>query len=163
LTHNTHHEFVGLDRIKDAQAEQLQFFETWAIDKQWMRFHNSHYDWWMFPINEPSRFAFAWVVYDEDIAELKKDEKYISNYLRGVELLALSWSWNLEKEEFVNIPEPGQGWANWPIRLYKCSKSLQLFGFEKEFNSMRKYANTLIQSGTNMHYNGRDLSLFFQE
>jgi len=53
----------------------------------------------MFPIDEPSRYGHAWVVYDGDVAELMRDEAYIRNYLRGVELLALSWGWNMNKKE----------------------------------------------------------------
>jgi cob(I)alamin adenosyltransferase len=61
------------------------------------------------------------------------------------------------------VPEPdsGQTWHNWPIRLYKCAKSLQEFGCITEFNSVRKYARLLIKQGVSFEYNGRDLSTLF--
>ena len=91
---NTHPEFVGLERIKQAQAIQLHEFKSWAERRQWNQFHRNHYDWWRFPIDEPSSYGFAWVVYDAEIVALKKDPGYIAKYLRGVELLACLWGWD---------------------------------------------------------------------
>jgi len=162
MKRNTNPEFVGLQRIKDKQREQLELFEEWASKNQWINFHESHYDWWMFPIDDPSSYGYAWTVYEGDVQELKKDGNYIRNYLRGAELLALSWGWDLAKREHIPNPMPDQRWQNWPIRLYKASKSLKLFGFEEQFESMRMYARDLMQKGKDMTYNGRDLSLFFK-
>jgi hypothetical protein len=57
---------------------------------------------------------------------------------------------------------PDQRWQNWPIRLYKASKSLKLFSFENQFESFRAYARDLMQKGKDMTYNDRDLSLLFK-
>lgn len=162
MQRNTQSAFVGLQRLKQKQREQLEFFEDWASKEQWETFHGSHYDWWMFPTDEPSSYGFAYTVFEGDIAELKKDKNYIKNYLRGVELLALSWGWNLAKRQHIPNSGPNQKWQNWPIRLYKASRSLQIFGFEAEFESMSVYARELIQSGADMEYNGRDLSKLFK-
>jgi hypothetical protein len=162
MRYNTDPHFVGYEILKTRQREQLESFEDWAAKKRWRSFHDSHYDWWMFPIDEPSRYGNAWVVYDGDISELKKDEAYIRNYLRGVELLALSWGWNLYKCEKAQSPQRDQCWQGWPIRLYKASKSLKLFGLDSLFDSMKTFAKELIDNGENMGYNGRDLSLLFR-
>ena len=45
---------------------------------------------------------------------------------------------------------------DWPIRLYKCASSLLLFGFEKEFESVRMYALHLISEEKNFWYDGKD-------
>jgi hypothetical protein len=162
MKYNTDPQFVGYERLKSKQREQLALFESWSPKNQWNNFHESHCDWWMFPIDEPSRFGYAWTVYEGDVAELKKDNVYIQNYLRGVELLALSWGWNLSKRERIANPHRDQKWQNWPIRLYKASKSLKLFGFSAEFESMRIFARDLMQKGENMTYDDRDLSLLFK-
>lgn len=60
----------------------------------------------MFPIDEPSRYGYSWVVYEGDVAELVKDVAYIKNYLRGAKLLALSWGWDLYNRK--NIPNPSE-------------------------------------------------------
>jgi len=161
LTKNEHPEFVGLDSLKNAQASQLTLFEEWARHNDWQQFHSTHYDWWMFPYSHPSQFAFKYVVFASEIQELKQDAVFIRNYLRGVELLLLSWGWDLQQGAVVPAPAPDQTWHNWPIRLYKCAMSLHEFGFMAEFNSVRNYARLLIGQGVSFEYNGRDLSTLF--
>lgn len=162
MKRNRHPDFIGIEAIKAKQKWQLDRFEQWAAAGDWRELHRAHYDWWMFPIDAPSSYGFVWTVYEGDIAELKKDVNYIQNYLRGVELLALAWGWHLTEQAFVASPASDQRWHDWPIRLYKCAKSLQLFGFVAEFESMKKYAQHLIRQGKNMVYNGRDLSELFR-
>jgi hypothetical protein len=162
MKHNNDSEFVGLERIKTRQKEQLVLFERWASKNQWSNFHSSHYDWWMFPIDEPSSYGYAWTVYEGDIAELKKDREYIRCYLRGAELLALSWGWDVNKREYIVDPKPDQKWQHWPIRLYKASKSLKLFGFHADFESMSLLARSLMSKGESMVYGERDLGGLFK-
>jgi hypothetical protein len=116
----------------------------------------------MFPIDEPSSYGYAWTVYEGDIAELKKDREYIRGYLRGAELLTLSWGWDLNKREHILDPKPDQKWQHWPIRLYKASKSLNLFGFDAYFESMSLFARSLIFKGESMAYGERDLGGLFK-
>jgi len=162
LVRNTDPSFVGLHRLKEKQSEQLALFEEWASKNQWSNIHNEHYDWWMFPIDESSSHGRAYTVYEGDIQELKRDGKHIVKYLRGADLLALAWGWDLEKREYVPNPMPDQTWQNWPIRLYKASKSLKLFSFENQFESFRAYARDLMQKGKEMEYDGRELSFLFK-
>jgi len=161
LTKNEHTDFVGLKALKEKQASQLALFEVWAKSHDWMQFHSSHYDWWMFPFSKPSQFGFAYVVCESEIRELKQDPDFVSNYLRGVELLLLSWGWDLQKECVITEPDHNQSWHNWPIRLYKCAVSLQEFGYTAEFNSVRSYARLLLKQGVSFEYNGKDLSTIF--
>ena len=71
LTYNTDPSFVGVDEIKRRQKEQLAQFEEWASQGHWDLFHENHFDWWMFPIDEPSnRYGEAWTVYEGEIVEL---------------------------------------------------------------------------------------------
>ena len=161
LTKNEHTDFVGLKALKEKQASQLALFEVWAKSHDWMQFHSSHYDWWMFPFSKPSQFGFAYVVCESEIRELKQDPDFVRNYLRGVELLLLSWGWDLQKECGITEPDHDQSWHNWPIRLYKCAVSLQEFGYTAEFNSVRSYARLLLKQGVSFEYNGKDLSTIF--
>jgi hypothetical protein len=83
---NIHKSFVGYDTIKRKQKKQLEDFEKWAAEKNWKKFHHSHYDWWMFPIELDSSFGWAYTCFSGDIEELIKDKTYIENYKRGVEV-----------------------------------------------------------------------------
>jgi hypothetical protein len=161
MRHNNDQGFVGLQTIKAKQKEQLILFERWASNDQWSSFHSGHYDWWMFPIDEPSSYGYAWTVYKGDIAELKQDREYIRGYLRGAELLALSWGWDLKKRGYVVDPKPDQKWQHWPIRLYKASKSLKLIGFDAYFESMSLLARDLISKFESMAYRERHLGAIF--
>ena len=162
MRYNTDPHFVGYEVLKSSRGKQLESFEEWANNERWMSFHINHYDWWMFPIDEPSRYGYSWTVYDGDVAELMTDNSYLRGYLRGVELLSLSWGWDLYKKAKIPSPQQDQSWHCWPIRLYKASKSLKIFGFDNLFESIRAYAIELIDHGESFEYNGRDFSLLFR-
>jgi hypothetical protein len=159
---NTSPEFAGLEALKKAHARQIELFESWASAKDWAAFHSNHYDWWTFPIDQPSAYGFKWVVYEGEIARLKEDAEFIQKYRRGLELLAASWGWDLQAQSCIVDPLPAQSWHNWPIRLYKAAYSARLFGEDKAFESYREYARLLKSSGVSFAYNGRDLFQLFE-
>lgn len=162
MKNNTDVSFVGLEELKRRQADQLSDFISWAASGRWDEFHRYHYDWWMFPFDKSSSYGEAYTVYEYEVNELKKDKLFIRNYLRGVELLMLSWGWVLDKRREVDHPATEQHWANWPIRLYKCGMSLLLFGYYDVFKSVRVYAQLLIKEGYDFWYDGEDLSELFR-
>lgn len=161
ILRNTHSDFVGLSALRQKHSEQLALFEIWAANHDWISFHTAHYDWWMFPIDQASRLGFAFTIYRDEVELLKTDSAFVTNYLRGVELLLLSWGWNLEKKEMIQHPDKDQNWHNWPIRLYKCAQSLALFGFEREYFSVIEYGHLLLEQGEDFMFRGKDLSVLF--
>lgn len=158
---NSSTEFIGVKKLIEHQELQLKKFEEWATNKEWSAFHEAHYDWWMFPIDQPSRLGLAYTVYDSEVKELKENADFTRKYLRGVELLLLSWGWDLYESREINDPDPDQTWHHWPIRLYKCAQSLKLFGFEKELGSVLLYGKLLIERGEDFSFRGKDLSKLF--
>lgn len=160
---NTSTEFVGLENLIKRQNLQIMQFEEWAKNREWSSFHAAHYDWWMFPIDQPSRLGFAYTVFEAEIVNLKKDNNFIRNYIRGVELLLLSWGWDLYNVCEIVDPDPDQYWQQWPIRLYKCAQSLKLFDFEKELRSVMSYGKLLIDRGEDFSFRGKDLSTLFMD
>jgi hypothetical protein len=162
LRRNKDPRFVGIAELKRKQVEQLAAFERWAARGDWQAIHRDHFDWWMFPIDEASKYGNAYTVYAGDIAELKQDPEYVRCYLRGVELLALAWGWDLAARQYVANPQRGQAWSDWPIRIYKAARSLQLFGYTDEFESLKKFALDLLRKGEPFQFGG-DLSKLFTE
>jgi hypothetical protein len=158
---NTDPSFVGIEQLKKTHGGQIAEFEEWASKDDWERFHHSHYDWWVFPVNRPSSYGFQWVVYEGEIAELKKDSLFINQYCRGVQLVSASWGWDVLNKSYVPNRKVGQSWHDWPVRLYKAAQSVELFAFEEIFESLKVYALDLIRQGKSMSYNGRDLSWLF--
>lgn len=160
---NTDRSFIGLPGLKAAHHHQIEEFSAWAAAQHWQMFHSSHYDWWTFPIDQPSAYGFTYVVYEAEVSELNQDELFVKEYLLGHDLLAASWGWNLAAASPLPHPVSAQTWQNWPIRLYKAARSARLFGIDQVFSSWRTYALLLLSKGVSFQYNGRDLAEYFKE
>lgn len=72
MKRNDSPDFVGLEELKRKQREQLYNFECWVASGKWNEFHRHHYDWWMFPYNQPSSYGEAYTVYDYEVNLLKR-------------------------------------------------------------------------------------------
>jgi hypothetical protein len=161
MQYNTDPAFAGLERLKTTHSDQIAKFEIWAAHGEWELFHSSHYDWWVFPIHKPSACGLAWTVYDGEVAALKQDTQFIRKYQRGVDLVSASWGWNLLQKAYIPQPASGQSWHHWPVRLFKAALSVQLFGYDELFASLKLYALDLMRQGEEMEFSGHDLSWLF--
>ena len=153
--------FVGLDVLKQKHAETLEDFRRWPTAGDWASFHRSHYDWWMFPIDEPSGFGFRYTVLEEEIEELKEGDRYLEDLLQGAVLLGKSRGWNLREVALIPVRSPDQHWQNWPIRLYKATKCVKLLELGGAYASLRQYGRGLLEQGVSFEYS-RDLTWLFQ-
>ena len=160
-----HADFVEVDTLIQENANQLLKFRTFAKNHDWQSFHSNHYDWWTFPISSPSSYGYRYSVSNESVEKLKQSSQFLSNLSECVDLLLLSWGWDSMKNEKLAHVEPGQAWANWPIRLYKAWRSVQIFGLLEKEISLRFYAQFLREKGYSFEYRGRDLfdSITFRE
>jgi hypothetical protein len=150
-------EFIGVESLVLENAYQLSKFREYASMKDWRSFHGSHYDWWAFPISAPSSYGFKYSVNTVAIESLKEDPVFLSNLRECAQLLLLSWGWDFQTNS--EVPDPGvdQHWANWPIRLYKCWKSMSIFGLEVERDACFAYAKHLRRLGASFTYGELDL------
>jgi hypothetical protein len=156
---NKHAEFVGIEALKARHRQQLDDFELWAKRGKWLMLHDVHYDWWMFPIDEPSRgYGYGYTIYEDEVAVLKQDAAFMRNLALGTELVTASWGWDLRAGQYIANPVPGQSWHNWPVRLSKAARSMLLFGLTDHFASLKTYALILIKQGKDMTFGGRDVS-----
>lgn len=151
-------DFIGVQALEAEQSEQLATFEEWAHNHDWRSFHSNHYDWWMFPIDAPSQFGFKYTVYATEISALSTLPGFLQRHARGAELLLMSWGFDANNLSRIVSPEPDQAWANWPIRWFKCTRSMQLFGQSEMYSACLAYGKELMAAGTSFHYNGRDLA-----
>lgn len=158
---NTDPSFVGIEHLKQTHHQQITGFEQWALQNDWERFHDSHYDWWVFPINRPSAYGMMWVVFDQEIAQLKEDSSFVADYRKGIELVSASWGWDVMNRSYIPHPNRGQSWHDWPVRLFKAAYSARLFGYEELFESLKQYAHDLMNQGQSMSFGGRDLAWLF--
>jgi len=152
---------VGVEALKTRHAEQIAQFEAWATAGAWMSFHHAHYDWWAYPIMRPSSYGFRYTVYEAEIAALNTDAEFVKRYLRGLELGALAWGWDLSTAAPVAAPAQGQTWQDWHVRLYKMARSAREFGYDSAFDSLATYAHKLMAAGEVFRYGSHDLSWLF--
>ncbi len=150
-----------MSELTERHAAQVAEFEAWAAAMDWERFHTEHYDWWAFPIDRPSSHGTRWVVDAGVAAELRGDQGFWRRYLRGLELVAASFGWDLSGGAPIEDPQPGQSWHDWPVRLHKMARSARLFGAEREFASLRELALRLYPDAKGMTYDGHDLGWIF--
>ncbi len=136
--------FVGIAAFKQKQRDHLQKLQVLANAGKWehLREHTSHpdsgFDWWMFPINRPSRGqGWLYTVDANSIALLKKDASFMQNYRKGVILVAKSWGWDLETNH--SVKNNVQKWTHYDIRLEKMLQSLQLFGQKDLFDRLHNF------------------------
>lgn len=163
MKHNTHPSFIGIDGLKAEHAEQIDKFQAWADTHQWQKFHHSHYDWWAFPIDKPSNHGEKYTVYEGNIAALNNDAAFVTRHKLGLELVALSWGWDIHTMTELPHPEPYQSWQDWPVRLYKMAYSAKLFGRAESFASLKTYALILMKRGVVFSYGRHDLSWVFKD
>jgi hypothetical protein len=161
MKYNTDPSFVGIENLKKIHNAQIAEFEKWASKDDWIRFHYSHYDWWIFPINRSSSYGLKWTVYEGEIAELKKDSSFLDKYLKGIQLVSASWGWDVFSKSYIPDPKMGQSWHDWSVRLFKAALSVKLFSYEVVFESLKIYALDLMRQGKSMTYNNKDLSWLF--
>jgi hypothetical protein len=93
---NTHCDFVGISGLKIKHCAQITKFQEWS-SQGYKDFHHNHYDWWAFPIDEPSSYGYKYVVLNGDIDELKTDKVFMARFQRGLELIFESWGWSLSQ------------------------------------------------------------------
>jgi hypothetical protein len=152
-----HAEFIGCERLIKYHNNQIISFRKWASAGDWNSFHLNHYDWWAFPIVARSSYGYMYSVSAESVSLLKADKEFLTELAEGAQLLLLSWGWDYKTNQPIENPSSGQSWANWPIRLYKCWKSMRLLGCEAEEKACYEYAQWLKRNGISFEYGGRDL------
>jgi hypothetical protein len=151
--HERHDDFIGKEELLARHRQQVEDFERWARAGDWRRFHSSHYDWWAFPIAQPSQsWGQAYAVPWDVVLELREDAAFLASLGRAIELLTTAWGWDLAGERPLPDPKPDQAWAHWPIRLKKATVSARLFGLEEQVAGLVVYARWLDGRGELQRY-----------
>ena len=138
--------FVGVEALVKRHAEQVAQFEAWAAAGSWAQFHRHHYDWWAFPVDETSSRP-QYSLPAAAVGELRSRPDFLTRHARGVYLLLLAWGWDLDACSAVCSPAADQAWASWPVRLYKCGRSLQVLGQWDLFMRVQAYAEHAQRRG----------------
>lgn len=65
MTRNTSPDFIGMKEFLKKHSQQIIKFESWARERNWKKFHTSHFDFWVFPLGEKSNFDLRYSVFEE--------------------------------------------------------------------------------------------------
>jgi hypothetical protein len=144
-------EFVGLDTLLAKHFAQSEQFDEWEKNNDWNAFHRNHFDWWMFPIPRGSNnYGDGYNITGEPLETLKADEKYMQSLAKSVRQYFRAMAWDIDKNDWIDNADINNGQN--PIRninaarLYKIAQSTYAHGMMKEHRSIRKMANSLIDS-----------------
>eukprot|EP00930_Biecheleria_cincta_P043913 TRINITY_DN30130_c0_g1_i1.p1 TRINITY_DN30130_c0_g1~~TRINITY_DN30130_c0_g1_i1.p1 ORF type:complete len:261 (+),score=44.79 TRINITY_DN30130_c0_g1_i1:34-783(+) len=131
-----------LAACKAKQLETLQMFRNCEAENSWDKIHRSHYDWWMFPIDDGSKADFN-VTSEADISMLRSDAEWLEGYRDAVRLVAKAWGWDTATAEMIEPKAEGMGYKGWDVRLAKICRSLFLFEEEPLLANMQKFAREI--------------------
>ena len=125
---------------------------------------DAHYDWWVFPIPDPSNKRLIYSVFLKDIKYLKRKYSYITEKIRKSAIIVCNaWGWDLLNKKPILSLKHNQNWNNHNIRLFKMILSLLCFGLIDEANSAIQFGKTIkdldYMYGT--EYNRRDYRYLF--
>eukprot|EP01059_Diplonema_ambulator_P015364 TRINITY_DN26493_c0_g1_i1.p1 TRINITY_DN26493_c0_g1~~TRINITY_DN26493_c0_g1_i1.p1 ORF type:complete len:213 (+),score=25.63 TRINITY_DN26493_c0_g1_i1:60-641(+) len=160
--------FVGLGEVKRQQAKTLEDFRKWVNDGDFGTLHSSHFDWWMFPIDERSSRGAAYILSPADAQRVATDAAFISDIREGVRLLLFSWGWDITTASPIPHPAPSQRWTGYSVRLFKAGRCMQTLNQPDYFAALLKFAryhhhqgDKLVFSSGN-HSRGHCLDLWAQ-
>lgn len=144
--------YIGDSKLIQHQKDQTVKFKIWAGNEEWENFHTSHYDWWTFPIDKGSAsYGFMYDVSGLPIERLKTNDGYLQSLKDAAGYYLESVGWDMNTLSFIPNPQKSKGQSidgniNGP-RLFKISRSLQIHGLEREFDSVNEFAKILINRG----------------
>lgn len=139
---------IDSDLIKQ-QAKSLEELKQKAKDNKWSYLNSGegHFDWWMFPIDRPSRgYRTKYCVGEKQIEKLKSNTEFMSSYREGVVLVAKSWGWDILQGKEVASPQVGQRWTGYQVRLGKMLHSLILFNQIDLLKGLRPFIEPKLSS-----------------
>lgn len=127
-------------------------------------FNHSHYDWWAFPIDKSSQaYQDQYRLYADDIVELRADGQFMNALRSNAVMVCEGWGWDLENGVFIANVDKDQHWGEWPIRLSKMCRSLQIFGEDNLCKNAVLYGIILLEYYKQFAYGGQFLSEYFRK
>jgi hypothetical protein len=93
------------------------------------KIHESHFDWWLFPIDRSSNgYGDRFNLKEENFRGLINNDSFMKDYVEGIRRVLWGWGWDLDKNQVIISSDfPDQKWDGYAIRLIKMANSLLLF------------------------------------
>ena len=143
--------YGGDEDLMNRNIEQHQKFSEWAAKKDWNNFHNSHFDWWAFPIDEVSNsYGQKFAVPQESLTKFRQDPDFLKRLDENLINTSKSYGWDLLEEKWFgdDVRDPNQVPQKLSqIRLYKMARSALVLGRCAHFRSLQKMYDNLTSFG----------------
>jgi len=140
---------LRLGALKAKQRETLDTFTACEANGDWSLVHYSHFDWWMFPIDDGSKEEYN-LRSEDDVASLRFDQVWLDGYREAVRLAAAAWGWNVAESRRIDPLVPSMKYtARKDVRLFKICRSLYIFEETELLASMQAFAREvqMIEKG----------------
>jgi len=138
-------------------SEQHQKFAEWTAGKDWKQFHNSHFDWWAFPIDEMSNtYGQQFAIPPETITKLRADRDFQKKLSDNLTNAARAYGWDIAEKKWIGDDIRDESQVPGPlsqIRLYKMARSALVLGHCSHFRSLQRMYDNLTSFGW---YKGQD-------
>jgi hypothetical protein len=148
----------GGDRfVVTHQALELAKHRQLADSSQWSKIHNDHYDWWMFPIDRGSgAYGEKYNIAGKPLKRLKRNRRFLKNVAEAIKINALALGWDIETSTYIediNWDAGQDPWLAYPTRIWKMTRSAQVLGLKKEFESLLLMQQSLADGGIKFNHN----------
>jgi hypothetical protein len=139
------------------QALELAKHRQLADSSQWKKIHNDHYDWWMFPIDRGSgAYGEKYNIAGKPLKRLKRNRRFLKNVAEAIKINALALGWDVETSTYIediNWDAGQDPWLAYPTRIWKMTRSAQILGLKKEFESLLLMQQSLADGGIKFNHN----------
>jgi DNA-binding CsgD family transcriptional regulator len=156
--------YGGTEDLMNRNIEQHGKFNSWAQNEEWYKFHNDHFDWWAFPIEEPSNtYGEQFRVPGDEVKKLRSDKEFLKRLDDNLINVAAAYGWDIKAGRW--IPDDIRHRDQVPqtlsqIRLYKMARSALVFGRCSHFRSLQRMYDNLASFGW---YKGQDLGFWAKD
>lgn len=138
------------------QALELAKHRQLADSSQWKKIHNDHYDWWMFPIDRGSgAYGEKYNIAGKPLKRLKRNRRFLKNVAEAIKINALALGWDVETSTYIediNWDAGQDPWLAYPTRIWKMTRSAQILGLKKEFESLLLMQQSLADGGIKFNH-----------
>lgn len=148
--------YGGDQTIIEHAVSEARFQKDLASKGQWKEIHYDHYDWWAYPIDRGSaQHGDFYNVAGEPIKRLRNNMDFIKALTDTILVQTRALGYNLYEKTWMQDPEweKGQDWGlAYPTRIWKMTRSAQIFGLGEEFESLINMQKVLQESGIRFNH-----------
>jgi len=143
--------YAGDRYVITQQALTLARHRDLVAKSRWDTIHNAHYDWWAFPIDRGSGgYGNKYNIAGKPLSRLKRNKRFLNNVAEAIHIQALALGWDIDTDDYIADIDWDTGqdpWLAYPTRFWKMTRSAQILGLDKEFNSLLLLQASLSEGG----------------